>query len=65
MRRAILLLCILMATGCDRLAIDNPSPAEHSADKLTRYVDRDNGVICYQVFYASTTSVSCVKVKED
>lgn len=63
MRCLILLLCIIMATGCDRLAIDHPSPVENSADKLTRYVDRDNGVICYQVFYASTTSVSCVKVE--
>ncbi|HEJ7283072.1 TPA: hypothetical protein SMF87_004524 [Serratia marcescens] len=56
MRNAILLLCVVLAAGCDKIAVPT---GVNSANSLTRYVDKENGVICYQ---SGNTAVSCVKL---
>lgn len=60
MRNAILLLCIVMATGCEKLVVPT---GVNSANALTRYIDKENNVICYQAIYNASTSISCVKLE--
>ena len=57
MRNAILLLCVLAAAGCDTFVTPT---GVNSAEALTRYVDKENGVICYQG--TDVRTLSCVKV---
>ncbi len=49
-------LAILSMTGCDKFIAPT---GVNSANALTRYVDKENGVICYQ---AGDKTLSCVKV---
>lgn len=57
MRNAILLLCVLAAAGCDNVVTPGGS---NSTNALTRYVDKENGVICYE--NPAKRILSCVKV---
>ena len=56
MKRLILLACILAVTGCEKIVAPT---GVNSANALTRYVDKESGVICYQ---RDTQTLSCVKV---
>ncbi len=58
MRNAILLLCVLAVVGCDFQLTEPYSVNPTSA--LTRYVDKENGVICYE--QRNLRTLSCVKV---
>lgn len=57
MKRLILLVVVLAVAGCDKFVTPT---GVNSAEALTRYVDKENGVVCYQ---AANTAFSCVKVR--
>lgn len=64
MKGLLLAVCIssialLGMTGCDKFVTPT---GVNSANALTRYVDSENGVICYQD-NAKRDAFSCVKVK--
>lgn len=49
-------LSLIALAGCDKIAVPT---GVNSANSLTRYVDKENGVICYQ---SGNTAVSCLKL---
>lgn len=61
MNKSIIACCVALAilsmTGCDKIVAPT---GVNSANALTRYVDKDNGVICYQG--VNNNTLSCVKV---
>lgn len=61
MNKSIIACCVALAilsmTGCDKFFAPT---GVNSANALTRYVDKENGVICYQG--VSNKTLSCVKV---
>ena len=56
MRKLILLVAVLAITGCDKFIAPT---GVNSAEALTRYVDKENGAICYQ---NDIKTLSCVKI---
>ena len=60
MKKSIIACCVALAvmsmTGCDRVITPT---GVNSANALTCYVDKENGVICYQ---GDKNTLSCVKV---
>ncbi len=60
MNKSIIACCVAVAllslTGCDTFITPT---GVNSANALTRYVDKENGVICYQ---SDIKTLSCVKV---
>lgn len=60
MNKSIIACCVALAilsmTGCDKFIAPT---GVNSANALTRYVDKENGVICYQ---SDIKTLSCVKV---
>lgn len=60
MRSLALLCCILAVTGCDTVVLPT---GDNSTKALTRYVDDENGVICYQA-QTDPRNLSCVKVRD-
>lgn len=68
MRNSILLVCVgLAAVGIALNAAVDSRVITHtgvnSAEALTRYIDNENGVVCYQAAN-SKAAFSCVKVRE-
>ena len=59
MKRLILLVAVLALTGCDKFITPT---GVNSAEALTRYIDKENGVVCYQAAN-SKAAFSCVKVR--
>lgn len=59
MRKLILLVATLTVAGCDKVIVPT---GVNSAEALTRYVDKENGVVCYQAAN-SKAAFSCVKVR--
>lgn len=59
MKRLILLVAVLAVTGCDTFVTPT---GVNSAEALTRYIDKENGVVCYQAAN-SKAAFSCVKVR--
>lgn len=59
MKRLILLVAVLAVTGCDKFVTPT---GKNSAEALTRYIDKENGVVCYQG--VDNRTLSCVKVRE-
>lgn len=60
MKNIILLLFAIVIAGCD----DHPAPqSESNTDSLIRYLDKENGVVCYQVS-TFDSRLSCVKVSD-
>ncbi|WP_109217628.1 hypothetical protein [Klebsiella pneumoniae] len=59
MKRLILLVAVLALTGCDKFITPT---GVNSAEALTRYIDQENGVVCYQAAN-SKAAFSCVKVR--
>lgn len=66
MRNTILLVCVGLAAacitlvaGCDKFVTPT---GVNSAEALTRYIDKENGVVCYQAAN-SKAAFSCVKVR--
>lgn len=61
MKKSIIACCVSLAilttTGCDVVV---PTTV-NSSEALTRFVDKDNGVVCYQ---RDMKTLSCVKVSE-
>lgn len=58
MKRLILLVAVLAVTGCDKFVTPT---GKNSAEALTRYIDKENGVVCYQG--VDNRTLSCVKVR--
>ncbi len=59
MGKGILLLAIIVLTGCDKVVVPT---GVNSANALTRYYDAENGVMCYQG--VDNRTLACVKVKD-
>ena len=53
-----MLVAVLAVTGCDKVVMPT---GLNSSEALTRYVDKENGVVCYQAAN-SKAAFSCVKV---
>lgn len=67
MSNTTLLLCLgLVSVGIALVAADDNKVIHHkgvnSAEALTRYIDKENGVVCYQG--VDNRTLSCVKVRE-
>ncbi len=62
MKKIVIGITILMLVGCDKIAIPT---GVNSANALTRYVDSQNSVICYQAMYQSSTAISCVQLDRE
>lgn len=60
MKRLILLVAVLAVTGCDKVITHT---GVNSAEALTRYIDKENGVVCYQAANRQA-AFSCVKVRQ-
>ena len=58
MKRLILLVVVLALTGCDKFITPT---GKNSAEALTRYIDKENGVVCYQG--VDNRTLSCVRVR--
>jgi hypothetical protein len=59
-KKLILLVAVMVLTGCDKVIVPT---GVNSTEALTRYVDKENGVVCYQAAN-SKAAFSCVKVRE-
>ena len=59
MRKFILLVAALTVAGCDKVVMPT---GVNSANALTRYLDKENGVVCYQAAN-NLAAFSCVKVR--
>lgn len=60
MKKIIMLLCVIFVAGCDSYPV---SGSKNDAKTLVRFEDKENGVVCYQVFGGSAP-LSCVKVSD-